>query len=373
MSDQTTSWLDSRLPLAACFRAQVCDKPLPANRPYLSALGTLITGTLIFLMLSGAVLSAYYVASERGAYNSIQFIMRNVNDGWLIRSFHATGTTMLFAAVYLAIFRALITGAYRLPGELVWGLKLAFLLLMMLVGYLGYAMQDGAVSHWSLHDVTLAGAGLSSFPGNISNWVFGGPAGHGTLGHVAMMHGLLTFIALGVLVLHYYAKQAVAPVSKKTVPLHPYYTSQHFVAVSVYVLLFAVLVFFAPHLGENPLNSAPANPLLVPAVMTPPWYLLPVAAVTHALPGTEGGIVAFIAAFAALFAMPWLDRSDPRSEPGFFYKLLVVILGLDVIALGMTAAAGPSTINAILTIIFIGWYFLHFLVLTPLVTARESK
>ncbi|MDE8347865.1 MAG: cytochrome b N-terminal domain-containing protein [Acidocella sp.] len=371
MSDQTKTWLGSRLPIAHNIGNQLSRKPLAANQPYLAALGMLITATLLFLVLSGVVLSAYYVAAEHRAFQSIQLIMRDVNDGWLIRSFHATGTTMLFAAVYLAIFRALVTGSYRLPGELVWSLKLVFLLLMLLVGYLGYAMQDSAVSYWSLHGVVQTGAGLASFPANIFNWVFGGPAGPGTLTRLAVMHGLLTFIALGVLALHYFAKQAITPPAEKTVPLHPYYTSHHFVAAGVYVLLFAVLVFFAPHLGENPLNQAPANPLLVPAVTTPPWYLLPATALTHALPGTNGGIIAFIAAFAVLFGMPWLDRSAPGARPGFLYKLLVVVLALDVIALCLVAAAGPSTINAVLTIVFIGWYFLHFLVLTPLATARE--
>ncbi|HQT39737.1 MAG TPA: cytochrome b N-terminal domain-containing protein [Acidocella sp.] len=373
MSDQTKPWLESRLPLAASFRAHVSERQIAHDRPYLAALGTLILGTLIFLVLSGFVLSLYYVAVEGDAYNSIQVIMRGVNDGWLIRGFHATGTTMLFGLVYLAIFRALITGSYRMPGELVWMLKLIFLLLILLIGYLGYALEDGAISYWSLHEVTLAGAQLSSFPGNISNWFFGGPAGPGTLARLAVMHGLLAFLAFGVLALHYYAKRAVAVAPKKTVSLHPYYTSHHFVAVSVFVLLFAVLVFYAPHLGENPLNAVAANPLVVPTVVTPPWYLLPVSAFSTMFPGAKGGIIGVIAAFAVLFAVPWLDRSPKNASPSLLYKFLVLVMGLDVFALGCTTADGPSLMNSILTTIFIGWYFLHFLVLTPLATARESK
>jgi ubiquinol-cytochrome c reductase cytochrome b subunit len=373
MSDQTKPWLESRLPIGQAFRTHIRDLPLAHDRPYLAALGTLITATVIFLALSGFVLSLYYVAVEGEAFSSIQFIDRSVNDGWLIRAFHASGTSMLFGATYLAIFRALITASYRLPGELVWLLKLVFLLLILLTGYLGYTLIDGATSYWSLHHATTAGARLTSFPGAIANWFFGGPAGPGTLPRLAVLHGLLTFIALGILALHFFAKRATAPVPAKTVPLHPHYTSHHFVAFAVFALIFAVLVFFAPHLGENPLNAVAANPLVVPAVVTPPWYLLPATAVAKALPGTKGGIIAFIAAFAVLFAVPWLDRSKPGAVPSFTYKLLIFILGLDVIALSLTAAANPSTITAILTILFTGWYFFHFLVLTPLVTLRETK
>jgi ubiquinol-cytochrome c reductase cytochrome b subunit len=373
MSDQTKPWLESRLPIGQAFRTHIRDLPLAHDRPYLAALGTLITATVIFLALSGFVLSLYYVAVEGQAFSSIQFITRGVNDGWLIRSFHASGTTMLFGATYLAIFRALLTGSYRLPGELVWMLKLLFLLLILLIGYLGYALIDGATSYWSLHQATTAGAMLSSFPGNISNWFFGGPAGPGTLPRLAVLHGLLTFIALGVLALHYFAKRSIAITPAKTVPLHPHYTAHHFVAFAVFGLIFAVLVFFAPHLGENPLNAVAANPLVVPAVVTPPWYLLPADAFTSALPGPEGGIIAFIAAFAVLFGVPWLDRSKPGAIPSGTYKTLTFLLGLDIVALSLTAAAGPSTINAILIILFTAWYFFHFLVLIPLVTLRETN
>lgn len=373
MSDQTKPWLESRLPIGQAWRTHIRDLPVAHNRPYLAALGTLITATVIFLILSGFVLSLYYTGIEGRAFESIQFISRDVNDGWLVRSFHASGTTMLFAATYLAIFRAILTGSYRLPGELVWMLKLVFLLVILLIGYLGYTMMDGATSYWSLHQAALSGARLNSFPGTIANWFFGGPVGPSTLTRLAVMHGLLSFIALGVLALHFAAKRSVAAAPARQVTLHPYYTSHHAVAFAVFAVIFAVLVFFAPHLGENPLNAVAANPLVVPAVVTPPWYLLPEAALAAALPGSMGGIIAFIAGFAVLFALPWLDRSAPGSQPGFAYKLLVVILGLDIIAMCLAAAAGPSTISAILTIVFTGWYFLHFLVLTPLVTAGETK
>jgi ubiquinol-cytochrome c reductase cytochrome b subunit len=372
MSEQTKPWLDTRLPLAAAFRTHVIEYQLAHDRPYLAALGTLIAATLVFLALSGFVLLLYYVGAEGAAFDSIQFITREVNYGWLIRSFHASGTTMLFAALYLSLFRGLLGCAHRAPGELLWFLKLFLLLLLLLTGYLGYVMADGAMSYWSLHNAADAGSRLSGLPGAIALWFFGGPAGPSTLARLSVLHALLAFLTLGVVALIISAKRAVAKTPVKTVSLHPHYTSQHFAALAVYALIFAVLVFFAPHLGENPLNAVPANPLVVPAAVTPPWYLLPVAGIAGVLPGTYGGIIAVIAGFAVLFALPWLDRSS-GTQPGFVYKILVFVLALDVIGLCIAYAAGPSLVSSILTSVFTAWYFLHFLVLTPLATATETK
>ncbi len=372
MSDQTKSWLETRLPLASSVQKHILDAQMSADKPYLGALGSLITATLVFLALTGFVLSLFYVATPGQAFSSIQFIIRDVNEGWLVHSFHASATTMLMAASYLVIFRTLLIGGYRGQNELTWILKLVFLGLVLIIGYFGYAMADGAISYWSLNETTLAGGSLTSFPGAIANWVFGGPTAPTALARITVMHGALAVLAFGVLVLHLVAKRAIAPVPAKTVSLHPYYSSHHFVAFAVYALIFAVLVFFAPHFGENQLNAAPANPLVVPTVLTPPWYLLPVAAFANMASTPLGGIGFVLASFAALFAVPWLDFSK-GATPGLVHKLFVVILALDVVALSLVQTASPSLLTSILGAVFIGWYFLHFLVITPLVTAMESK
>jgi ubiquinol-cytochrome c reductase cytochrome b subunit len=372
-TQQAKPWLESRLPFSAAWRAHVTEYRAAREQPYLATLTGLILGTLIFLALSGAVLSLFYVTAEGSAYDSIQFITRSVNFGWLIQSFHSTGTTMVFGALYLSLFRSLLISSYKTPGELVWFLELALFILLLLAGYLGYVLADGATSYWSLHNAALAGARLNSFPGVIADWIFGGPAGPGTLARMMVFHVFLAVLLLGVVVAQIAAKRAIRPALRNSVPAHPYYTSQYFVAFVVFALIFAVLVFFAPHLGENPLNAEAANPLVVPDFVTPPWYLLPVAAIGGALPGTLGGIVAVIAGLAVLAALPWLDRSKPGASTGLLYKLLVFILALDVIGLSITAAAPASALNSVLMLVFTAWYFLHFLVLTPLTTAMEAK
>jgi ubiquinol-cytochrome c reductase cytochrome b subunit len=372
-TDVKTSWVALRLPVLRQWCAEFCSPRLAREAPYLGALPALITFALVFMAASGLVLAVYY--NPWHGFSSIQYIDRNVSSGWLVHGFHETGATMIFGAVYLALFRGIFTRAYKAPGELVWILAVKQFVLLLLVGWLGYVLSDGAVSYWSLTGAGNAATLLGGLPGALGSWFFGGPNGNWTLARFEVFHAVLAFAIFGIVGLHYAgAKLLAPPVSPRAaVSFHPYYTSQYFVSLVVFALIFAVLVFFAPHFGENPLNAAAANPLIVPATLTPPWYLIPLSGLTSIFPGIFGGIIGVVAVLAMLFALPWLDRSGPNTRPGLLHKFLVVVLALDVIALGLAVAGGPSTIGSILEVVFTLWYFFHFLVLTPLVTAMEAE
>lgn len=362
-TDAKKPWLETRLPALGAWRACLTAPVFAREAPYLGTLPVLITAALVFMALSGFVLAVFYNPAD--AFNSIQFIDRNVNYGWLIHAFHETGTTMIFGAVYLALYRGIYTRSYKAPGELVWLLSIAQFSLLLLTGWLGYVLADGAVSYWSLAGNAASANALNGLPGAIGSWFFGGPAGPGTLARLAVFHILLALAIFGIAALYFTAKNAVsAPVPGKKISFHPYYSAQYFAAFCVFVLIFGILVFFAPHLGENPLNRAAANPLIMPVVATPPWYLLSLTAAS--------GLLLVIAKLAVLFALPWLDRAAPGKTPGGLYRFLVLLLALDVILLSLAAAAAPSMLASILVILFTAYYFLHFIVLTPLVTAMEA-
>ncbi len=371
-TDVKKSWLASRLPCPA-KEAGSCAPMLERDAPYAATLPALITGAVLFLLASGLVLAVYYTPAH--GFASIQFIARNVNSGWLIQGFHTTGVTMLFAAVYWLLFRDIYTGAYRAPGELVWLLRVKLFALLLLVGWLGYTLSDGAVSYWSLTDATNAATGLGGVAGVIGRWFFGGPNGAGTLARLEVFHAVLALAILCVLAAGRRAARALALQAKPSHPVscHPYYTSQTFAAFSVFALIFAVLMFFAPHYGLNPLNAAASDSLIVPAVLSPPWYLSPVSAVASTFSSASGGIFGVIAMLAVLAALPWLDRSAPNSKRGLFYRLLTGLLLLDIIGLGLSASYPACTLSGGLTAAFTIWYFFHFLVLTPLVTALEAQ
>jgi quinol-cytochrome oxidoreductase complex cytochrome b subunit len=359
MTETAKSWAATRFPaLAAWQHGLTSTQTTPRERPYLAALPILLTGGLVFLALSGFSLALHY--NPFAAFDSLQFIDRSINNGWLVHGFHESGTTMVLGAAYWLVFRSMLTGSYRAPGELVWLLAVALLALLLVAGYFGYTLSGGAVSYWSLTEATRSlGGGL---PGQLQAWVFGGPAGSGSLARLIVLHVALAVAIFGVLAVYFSAAKAVA--LKDVTVFHPHYAVQVFVAFVVFALILGVLVFFVPHFGENPLNLAAANPLLVPAFVTPPWYLLPVTAL-----GNTGGPLLVIAAFLLLAALPWLDRG--KTGPKFWQRLLVWLLGLDIIFLCI-ATSVPSAFGPVLVTIFIAWYFLHFLVLTPLVSLLEA-
>jgi quinol-cytochrome oxidoreductase complex cytochrome b subunit len=359
MTETTKSWATTRFPaLAAWQNGLAATQTTPRERPYLAALPIIVTGGLIFLALSGFSLALHY--NPFAAFESLQFIDRSINNGWLVHGFHESGTTMVMGATYWLVFRAMLTGSYRVPGELVWLLGILVFSLLLVAGYFGYVLNGGAVSYWSLTEATRSlGGGL---PGDLQAWVFGGPAGSGTLARLVVLHVALAVAIFGVLAAYFSAARAVAV--KDVVVYHPHYAAQVFVAFVVFALILAVLVFFVPHFGENPLNLAAANSLLVPAFVTPPWYLLPITALNN-----TGGPLLVIAAFLLLAALPWADRG--KTGPKFWQRLAVWVLGLDIIGLCI-AASVPSAFGPMLVIIFTVWYFLHFLVLTPIISLLEA-
>lgn len=364
------SWTASRLPFLAPWRATFTTPAFAREAPYLATLPVLIGAALLLMAATGLVLAVYY--NPWAGFASLQFIARDVNNGWLVRGMHQTGTTMILGAAYLLLFRGMLGRHYKAPGELVWLLGVAQFCLLLLVAWLGYVLTDGACAYWSLAQASGAAATLTGAPGALGTWFFGGAAGAGALARMAVFHAVLALAALGLILLYLAAARAAPQTGPKPVAFHPYYTAQYFVAFVVFALIFCVFLFFLPHFGMNRLNAAAANKLLVPVVAVPPWYLLPVSDVARVAPGIWGGILLVAARLGVLFALPWLDRSGPRGRPGGMYRFLVFVLAADVLALGLcTASQGPLT--HLLAMLFTLWYFLHFLVLTPLLTAMEAE
>lgn len=373
MSSTTkTSWVATRMPFLTQWQAQTGTPRLMREPPYYAGYPWLLAAAMVFLAATGFVLAVHYDAGT--AYGSLQFIDRNVANGWLVHGFHETGTTMLFLVFYLLLFRGLLARRYKAGMDFVWLVEIAAFALLLLVGWLGYTLSGGAVAYWSLHGANDAAVALTGPVGAIGTWFFGGPDGAATLGRMEVLHIGLALLALALFALHRVAKAAVAPTlaPRAAVGFHPYYTAQYFVALVVFALIFAVLVFFVPHLGANPLNAVAGSPLIVPAVLTPPWYLTPIAAISGVLPGAYGGIFGALLGLGCLAAMPWLDRSAPAARPSGLYRALVYVLALDVIGLGLALTAAPSPLASGLVVLFTVWYVLHFLVLTPVVTAMEA-
>jgi len=365
------SWAATRLPYLGALCATFCQKTRAPGASYFEVLPFLISITAAFLTLSGIVLAVYY--NPWHAFDSVQFIDRNVNNGWLLHAYHATGTTMIFGLTYIYLFRAILTRSYRAPGEWVWMLSVKLLAVLLLTGWLGYVLTGGAAGYWSLFNASNVALSLGGLPGAVGVWFFGGPAGGGTLARLEVFHVCLAAsLLLVVWLIHASRKTIAAPAPARAVAFYPYYLAQYFAALAVFAFIFVVLAFYAPHLGTSHFSRIPAESLAVPVGAGVPWYLAPAAGLIGAFSSTGLSIFAVIAAAAVLYALPWLDRSGANGAKGKLYGFFIWVLALDVLALGLTVHGG-CPYAATLAGVFTAWFFFHFLVITPLVTAMEAE
>jgi quinol-cytochrome oxidoreductase complex cytochrome b subunit len=393
-------WLDDRLPIIR-FSADLMSFPTPRNLNYWWTFGGILAFCLAVQIVTGIVLAMHYDPSGAGAFNSVeQHIMRDVNYGWLIRGLHATGASMFFMAVYIHILRGIYYGSFKPPREVLWLLGCVIYVLMMATAFMGYVLPWGQMSFWGAKVITNL---LGAFPlvGNmITTLLWGGySVDSPTLNRFFSLHYLLPFVIAAVVALHIWALHVpgnnnptgVNVKSKTdTVAFHPYYTVKDGFAVSVFLILFAVFVFYLPEALGKADNAIPANPLVTPAHIVPEWYLLPFYAILRAIPDKLMGVLALGGAILMLFILPWLDTSKVRSmryRPMariYFFIWIVASLALgwcgsqEPQGAVIPGIAGPTLIdydiNSVtwLSRIAALYYFAYFLVITPILGLRET-
>jgi ubiquinol-cytochrome c reductase cytochrome b subunit len=393
-------WLERRLPIASLVYSSFIAYPTPRNLNYWWTFGGILSFMLGVQMITGIVLAMHYTPHVDLAFKSVEGIMRDVNYGWLLRYVHANGAAFFFAAVYIHIARGMYYGSYKEPREVLWILGVILFLLMVATGFMGYVLPWGQMSFWAATVITNLFSAIPGVGGDVVTWLWGGYAvGNPTLNRFYSLHYLLPFVIAGLVVLHIWALHVpgnnnptgVNVKSKSdTLPFHPYYTVKDSFAVSLFVIMFALFVFFMPEMLGHVDNSIPANPLATPAHIVPEWYFLPYYAILRAIPDKLTGVLALGGAIACLFALPWLDTSRVRSmryrpqAKVFFFVFVVaaLILGLcgahepdEPIVPGLAAfTLADGSINSYLWLSRIGsfYYFLYFLVITPLLGLREK-
>ena len=379
-------FMDERLPLPR-VASDFLTFPTPRNLSYMWTFGGILTFVLMVQILTGVVLAMHYVANDKLAFDSVEAIMRDVNYGWLIRYIHAVGASMFFVAVYLHIFRGLYFGSYKAPREVLWILGVLIFLAMMATAFLGYTLPWGQMSFWGVTVITNLFSSLDSIiPGvgsAIVRWLWGGYAVSGeTLNRFFSLHYLLPFVIAGLVVLHVWALHVVGnnnptgiPVksSTDTVPFNPYMTFKDLFAMALFTMIFAYFVFFAPNYLGHADNYIEANPLQTPAHIVPEWYFLPFYAILRAIPNKLFGVIAMFSAIAVLLFVPWLDTSRIRSSryrP--IYKWFFWMLVISCCVLCWLGAKPPEGAYVIAARVFTFYYFLHFLVIMPVVGIIET-
>src|ERR1043166_9427467 len=281
----------------------------------------------------------HYTPHASLAFDSVERIMRDVNYGWLIHYLHMNGGSMFFIVTYIHIFRGLYFGSYKAPRELLWMIGVVILLLMMATAFMGYVLPWGQMSYWGATVITNLFSAIPLVGDAIVTWLWGGfTVDNPTLNRFYSLHYLLPFVIVGVVMLHLVALHRFGsnnPLGidtkgpQDTLPFHPYYTAKDMFGLGVFLIIYALIVFFAPNLFGEPDNYIPANPLATPPHIVPEWYFLPFYAILRAVPNKLGGVVLMFSSILVLFVLPWLDRSPVRSgrfRPMFriFFWLLVL-------------------------------------------------
>ncbi|HWZ66744.1 MAG TPA: cytochrome b N-terminal domain-containing protein [Stellaceae bacterium] len=375
-------WIDYRLPFVAALNHELNEYPTPRNLTYWWNFGSLSGIVLVVMIVTGIFLAMQYTPSSEAAFDSVERIMRDVNYGWLVRYAHSSGASMFFAIVYIHLFRGLYYGSYKEPRQFLWILGVVILILMIATAFMGYVLPWGQMSYWAATVITNLFSAIPLIGQSIVTFLWGGfTVGDPTLHRFYALHYLLPFIIIAVVGLHLIALHRFgsnnplgidAKGPQDTIPFHPYYTIKDLFGLAVFLLIYAFFVFYAPNSLLSPDNYIPANPMQTPNHIVPEWYLLPYYAILRAVPNKLLGVIMAFGSLFILFFVPWLDRSPVRSarfRP--VYKWVFWLLVIDVVALGWVGANPPEGIVVTVGQIATFYYFLHMLILLPLVGKLE--
>lgn len=387
-------WVDARFPATETYEYHMSKYYAPKNFNFWYFFGVLSMIVLVNQLVTGIWLTMSYNPSGEGAFDSIEYIMRDVEYGWLLRYMHSTGASAFFVVVYLHMFRGLLYGSYKKPRELVWLFGMAIYLALMAEGFFGYLLPWGNMSYWGAQVIlNLAGA-VPVVGEQLVTWVRGDYLISGiTLNRFFALHVvaiplvLVALVFMHLVALHHVGSNNPDGVDIKKVkgedgiPLdgiafHPYYTVHDLVGIVVFLAAFSAVLFFFPDGGgyflERP-NFEPANPLKTPAHIAPVWYYTPFYAILRAVPSKIGGVVAMGAAIAILFVLPWLDKSPVKSMryKGTQSKIWLGVFVVSFLGLGYLGAVPSDPVKTMMSQILTITYFLFFL-LMPFYTSMEK-
>lgn len=376
-------WLERRLPILSLMHGAAIAFPTPKNLNYWWTFGGILMFCLMTQIITGVILVMHFTPHVDMAFASVEHIMRDVNYGWLIRYIHSNGASMFFLAVYIHMFRGLYYGSYKEPRELIWILGMVIYLLMTAAAFFGYVLVWGQMSFWGATVITNLFGAIPLVGDTLLSLLWGGfSVDNPTLNRLFSLHYLVPFLIAGVVVLHIWALHVPGnnnPLGidvkgpQDTVTFHPYYTMKDTFAVVMFMLFFALFVFYAPNFLGEPDNYIEANRLATPAHIVPEWYLLPFYAILRSIPDKLLGVIAMGVAIFVLFLVPWLDTSKVRSarfRP--LYKQFFWIFLIDAIILGYIGAKPAEGMYLVVGRIATAYYFAHFFIIMPLLGLVET-
>ncbi|HEC07258.1 cytochrome b [Thiolapillus sp.] len=385
------TWIDERFPATKVWNEHLAQYYAPKNFNFWYFFGSLAMLVLVNQIVTGIWLAMDYKPDATLAFASVEYIMRDVNWGWLIRYLHSTGASAFFIVIYLHMFRGLIYGSYRKPRELLWIIGMVIYVAMMATAFMGYLLPWGQMSYWGAQVIVNLFQAIPVIGDDLSIWIRGDYViSDATLNRFFALHFLLPFVLAALVFVHIVALHKVgsnnpdgieikkgpkgnrwsdtAPADG--IPFHPYYSVKDIAGVVGFLIIFLAIVFFLPEMGgyflEAP-NFEPANPLKTPEHIAPVWYFTPFYAMLRAVPSFAGtqvwGVIVMGASIVILFFLPWLDKSPVKSirYKGPIFKVMIAMFVVVFVILGYLGMQ-PSTPGRTLTAqICTTLYFVFFL------------
>ncbi len=397
--EKVLGWVDERFPLTSTWKAHVSEYYTPKNFNFWYFFGSLAMLVLVIQIVTGIFLTMNYKPDGNlipgtnisVAFASVEYIMRDVAGGWVIRYMHSTGASMFFVVVYLHMFRGLLYGSYQKPRELIWIFGTMIFLCLMAEAFLGYLLPWGQMSFWGAQVIVNLFASVPVIGPDLAELIRGDfVVSDATLNRFFALHVIaVPLVLLALVVAHLVALHEVGSNNpdgieiKKNkdpktgipldgIPFHPYYTIKDIFGVSVFLVVFASILFFMPEMGgyflEKP-NFDPADALKTPAHIAPVWYFTPYYAILRAVPSFFGmqvwGVLAMGASNVIIAFLPWLDRSPVKSirYRGPIFKTALTLFVIAFLSLGYLGTQAPTELGTFMSRVFSIIYFLFFLLM----------
>jgi ubiquinol-cytochrome c reductase cytochrome b subunit len=367
--------------LFAVVNNHLIDYPTPINLNYFYGFGSLAGVMLVIQILTGIFLAMHYTPHIDLAFNSVEHIMRDVNNGWLIRYTHANGASFFFIVVYVHIFRGLYYGSYITPREYLWCSGVIIFILMMATAFMGYVLPWGQMSFWGATVITNLFSAVPLVGKDIVDWLWGGFAvDNPTLNRFFSLHFTFPFVIAGAVLIHLVLLHEVGSnnplgltLKTENIPFYPYFYTKDLFGLMVLLFVFFTFIFYYPNTLGHPDNYIEANPMKTPLHIVPEWYFLPFYAILRSIPNKIGGVIAMFGSLVVMLTIPFTNSSEIRSTAfrpifKFSYWLLVVaffLLGW----VGQMPVEYPYTEIGVISMIY---YFFFFIVIIPFLGKIES-
>jgi quinol-cytochrome oxidoreductase complex cytochrome b subunit len=367
--------------LFAVLNNHLIDYPTPINLNYFFGFGSLAGIMLVVQILTGIFLAMHYTPHIDLAFNSVEHIMRDVNNGWLIRYTHANGASFFFIVVYVHIFRGLYYGSYITPREALWCSGVIIFILMMATAFMGYVLPWGQMSFWGATVITNLFSAIPLIGKDIVDWLWGGFAvDNPTLNRFFSLHFTFPFVIVGAVLIHLILLHEVGSnnplgITLKTenIPFYPYFYTKDLFGLMVLFLVFFIFIFYYPNTLGHPDNYIEANPMKTPLHIVPEWYFLPFYAILRSIPNKIGGVIAMFGSLVVLLTIPFSNSSEIRStafRPIFkicYWLLVIAFLLLGWV--GQCPVEYPYTEIGIISMIY---YFFFFIIIIPFLGKFET-